>query len=168
MARIEKSRRYIQDALMILISKNNYDDISINDIVSKAGVSRMTFYRQFKDKSEIIKCIITEKTNEFIKSINPESSPREQIVKAFDNLIEGKDFAKKILDVGLYSLIKDSFDKIIGIPNNDYTSYFVSGGIANIYYYYLINDDEETAEELADMLLRVIDVEQYKKVIHFI
>ena len=46
-------REYIFSAFYHLLKKNNYDDISVCDITTKAGVSRMSFYRNFKSKDDL-------------------------------------------------------------------------------------------------------------------
>lgn len=42
------------DALRALMDEKDYADISITDIVSSARVSRMAFYRNYKDKRDIL------------------------------------------------------------------------------------------------------------------
>ena len=50
----EYSRYYIVEALFRLMSANEYDKIKVTDIVAKAGVGRVTFYRYFKKKDNNI------------------------------------------------------------------------------------------------------------------
>ena len=50
----QRSKSWIFDALMILIEKKPYNKITITDITEKAGVSRPTFYRNFKDKDNVV------------------------------------------------------------------------------------------------------------------
>ena len=48
------SRDYIIESFFILMKNKKMDDISIQEICNKAGVSRVTFYRNFKNKFDII------------------------------------------------------------------------------------------------------------------
>ncbi len=48
------SQEIIKDALLVLLKKKNYMDISITDICRQAGISRGTFYAHFKNIREII------------------------------------------------------------------------------------------------------------------
>ena len=52
---IKHSKEYITDALLQLMNNKKYENITITDIANKAGVTRVTFYRNFKDKDDIIK-----------------------------------------------------------------------------------------------------------------
>lgn len=164
MARLEKSRKYICDAMMMLLKKKKYDDITINDIVNKAGVSRMTFYRQFYDKKEIIRAMIEERTNDYLSRIKGTKVTRESLVLSFEALIASKDFTRRIIEADLYNLSKEQFDKVVGVFIKDgYKAYFISGGIANIYYRYIINNDSYSAEELTDILLEMLNMEDFNK-----
>ena len=73
MARIERSKKYISDAMLSLLKTKSYEEITINDIVDKAGVSRMTFYRQFYDKKSVIKYILDSRTDNFIAKFEPKN-----------------------------------------------------------------------------------------------
>ncbi len=51
----QRSKGYIIDALFMLMKKKKYDTITVTDIAKKAGVTRITFYRNFINKDDIIK-----------------------------------------------------------------------------------------------------------------
>ena len=46
----EYTKHYIALALFKLMEKMDFKDITITEIVKKAGVGRATFYRNFPDK----------------------------------------------------------------------------------------------------------------------
>lgn len=48
------TREYILKSFEKLMETHNYDDISVCDIADKAGVSRMSFYRNFKSKEDLV------------------------------------------------------------------------------------------------------------------
>ncbi|MDR0685515.1 MAG: TetR/AcrR family transcriptional regulator [Spirochaetaceae bacterium] len=51
---VQRTKGWIFEALMILMDEKPYDKITVSDIVEKAGIARQTFYRNFKDKNEVI------------------------------------------------------------------------------------------------------------------
>ncbi len=57
---------YITDALLLLMRKKDYKDISITEICEKAGVTRMSFYRNFESKEDILKKWIAFVTDTFL------------------------------------------------------------------------------------------------------
>ena len=56
-------------ALMILMEKKDFKEISITELTKKAGVSRMAFYRSYNIKEDIIATYIDELFQEYSKEI---------------------------------------------------------------------------------------------------
>jgi AcrR family transcriptional regulator len=59
--RIKYTREWTFEALSKLLAHKSYYDITISEIIKKAGISRATFYRNFSNKDEIV----TTKVNAF-------------------------------------------------------------------------------------------------------
>lgn len=62
------SKHYIVEALFKLMSVYDYDKIKVTDIVAKAGVGRVTFYRYFKKKEDVILYYFEHNTRNFVLS----------------------------------------------------------------------------------------------------
>lgn len=52
--RVRKTRRGLQQAFIRLILQKGYDSISIQDIATEAETARITFYRHYRDKEELL------------------------------------------------------------------------------------------------------------------
>ena len=52
--RIQKSRKLLHQALISLIQEKNYESITVQQILDRAGVGRSTFYMHFRDKDELL------------------------------------------------------------------------------------------------------------------
>ncbi|MBQ7166750.1 MAG: TetR/AcrR family transcriptional regulator [Treponema sp.] len=52
--RVEKTRKAIIDSLSFLMSKKEYQGITVADIIKKANVGRSTFYENFQNKDEVL------------------------------------------------------------------------------------------------------------------
>ncbi|WP_236896826.1 TetR/AcrR family transcriptional regulator [Clostridium beijerinckii] len=63
------TKESIFTALMILMEKKNFKEISITEITKKAGVSRMAFYRNYNIKEDIITTYIDELLKEYSKEV---------------------------------------------------------------------------------------------------
>ncbi len=151
---------YIIGALFNLMKKKKYDEISITEITNKAGVSRVSFYRNFNSKEDIIKKWIENTTDNFLSNsdINyKKDSTKEYLKKLFHHLEKYKEQSLLIYKANLIYLIKDIFEsKLLSVHEkeyNNYKSYFLAGGIFNIYYYWLINGCKESSEEIAEKLV---------------
>ena len=51
---VQRTCSWILEATLLLIDEKPYDKITVSDIVEKAGIARQTFYRNYKDKDEVI------------------------------------------------------------------------------------------------------------------
>jgi len=52
--RVRKSKEALREALLRLIPQKGYDAIRIQDIADEADTARVTFYRHYKDKDELL------------------------------------------------------------------------------------------------------------------
>ena len=49
-----RTRQILIDAVKSLLEKRQFDDITVQNILDEAGVSRKTFYRYFSDKYDLV------------------------------------------------------------------------------------------------------------------
>lgn len=60
----------MDETLIDLLSKKDYEYISIKDICTKAGVNRSTFYLHYETKDDLLKETIKFINNKFYASFN--------------------------------------------------------------------------------------------------
>lgn len=106
---------YITEALFILIHKKNYDEITITDITNKAGVSRISFYRNFESKEDIIRKHLDKVINEY--SFNWDSDS-DQIYQVFNFLKSNKDTIDILYKSGKQYLMVDHLLNSYGYNEN--------------------------------------------------
>ena len=58
----DKKKINILGAIERCMQKFDYDELSINDIVTEADISRGSFYNYFYDKSDAVETLVKEKT----------------------------------------------------------------------------------------------------------
>jgi AcrR family transcriptional regulator len=51
---VKRTRSWVFEALMLLIDEKPYNEISVSDIVKKAGIARQTFYLSYNNKDDVI------------------------------------------------------------------------------------------------------------------
>lgn len=61
----------IRKALLELMSEKAYLDITVTDIIKKAEVARVSFYRNYTGIDEVLDSIVDEKVNEMENRIRP-------------------------------------------------------------------------------------------------
>ena len=52
-ARVRRTRDALGDALVALMQEKDFSDITLQEVLARAGVGRSTFYVHFKDKDDL-------------------------------------------------------------------------------------------------------------------
>ena len=152
--------QYITNSLFELMKVKPYNDISITEITDKAKVNRVSFYRNFTSKEDIIDKWIKSTTQNFLSKSDisyQKDSTIDYFTKLFSHLEKYKTEAMLIYKANLFNLLKDEFDNnLINLHKKEYSnykSYFLAGGIFNVYYFWLINGCIETPHRVAEKLV---------------
>lgn len=96
----EKRKKIIFDALLECLKDKNYENITINDIAKKSGISRGSFYNYFLDKNDAVKTLVALNLAQY-KKIFVECIKEEN-----ENLFVG---ARKSFDI-IKNSLKDSLN----------------------------------------------------------
>lgn len=104
-ARIIRTRRDLSNALIQLLETTDYDEIKVIDICKKAMISKVTFYNNFKNKSELLNHILLEFEEKIKNDI-------EKVAPAFQNQ---KDMILGIVRIAYKNVLKNKviFGKIL-------------------------------------------------------
>ena len=152
--------QYITNTLFELMKVKPYNDISITEITDKAKVNRVSFYRNFTSKEDIIDKWIKSTTQNFLSKSDisyQKDSTLDYFTKLFSHLEKYKTEAMLIYNANLFNLLKNEFDNnLINLHKKEYSnykSYFLAGGIFNVYYFWLINGCKETPYQVAEKLV---------------
>lgn len=150
---------YITEAFLYLLKKKEYKDISITEICKKAGVTRMSFYRNFESKEDIMRKKVREVTDSFLEKSAisyREDTIREYFIKLFTHMERQKELCTALYQADLIYIVKDEFDRVFLESHkreyNDYKSFFLSGGIFNVFLFWFVNGCRESPEEMAKRL----------------
>jgi AcrR family transcriptional regulator len=64
--RILRSRRMLMDALVKLLIKKEFDDISVQEIADEAALNRATFYLHYPDKNALLQAMTGERFRDLL------------------------------------------------------------------------------------------------------
>jgi AcrR family transcriptional regulator len=119
--RIQRTRENLQNALISLLFKRNYDVILVQDILDRANVGRSTFYAHFRDKDELL-LSTTHNLHEMLRqaqsnTLPPSAKPYERIISFSYAMFEhSRDFQplyKSLVQSQAGTLIMQSLRKMI-------------------------------------------------------
>ena len=177
-----KSRKAILLAFEELLTKNNYNNITVQQIIDKADVGRTTFYAHFETKDALLEEMCTELFNH-VFSDHPEAESNHdfslsegdsrKIVthilyhlkengKNISKLITGESsevflryFTEYLNRLVVDCLLKDFQDNKNTIPASFLRNH-VSGTFVNMVQYWIKNGMQESPEDLCGYFFAVI------------
>jgi AcrR family transcriptional regulator len=80
--RVKRTRQYLKQAFIDLISVKDFESITIQEITNQAGVNRATFYSHFKDKYDLLDETIGELFNdEILRWIDSDTEMNEETLR---------------------------------------------------------------------------------------
>lgn len=164
---IEESKTLITNAFFNLLKDEDFESISMSQIAEHAGVSRMTLYRYYSDKSMIIRGYFQGVINELLDHLESlESVSFAQVILERNRLIYHdpkirQAFRHDIVEELLRDVIdegRDRFSKFMPKPKGlaKLVEPFVLGGIANITKTWVKGGMKETPEDLTDEILQLL------------
>lgn len=155
------SKQYISEALIALLQVKEYDKITIQDIVDKAGLSRITYYRNFNNKDEIIIYYLEYNTQDFFKTFDFDINQKEwkkYLKLLFEDLLDEKKqmLTRTLVKAGLTHYIKNEIERVLTAKNYNqkdlYNQLFIAGGIFNVCIEWISNGCQQSPEEMANIL----------------
>ena len=103
-------KKQITAALLDLLKEKPLSDISISELTNKAEIGRVSFYRNYQSKEDILK----EESDRLIKEwgrlyeSNPESAPETLFPSLFDFYRDHRDFYTTLYNAGMSSIMMET------------------------------------------------------------
>ena len=110
-------KKQILTALLDLLKEKPLSDISVSELTSKAEIGRVSFYRNYQNKEDILK----EESNRLIKEwgrlyeSNPESTPESLFPSLFDFYRDHREFYTILYNAGMSSIMMETIISTIQI-----------------------------------------------------
>ena len=150
-----KANDLITNALFELMSNKEYDDITVTDICKASGYTRMSFYRNFKSKEDILNQAFHEKFTSFIT----DTGKKTEISVLFEFYTANKSLIECIYKAGKQQLIIDQLLTILGYSDDSplevqySVSYFAYTFFSFLDVWYK-RGMRETAEQISKIMNR--------------
>lgn len=177
-----KSKLWMEDALLKLMQTENYQEITIQEITDNAGLSRRTFYRNYFSKGEILEGCFYKIWLEY------ESLIRQQIDLTLPNIArifftvmkKHFDFLSLVNRHHLLPLFLSKVDELLPPAFNEvkgenmlfpkesiqYALTFSTGGFMRILIRWLNDSTQKSPEEMAAVVKDLVSICNYPNTIH--
>lgn len=170
--RVRKTRHAMRAALFALLEKQGYDSITIQNIADEAEMARITFYRHYRDKEELLDDCLNYLFEEILQQTEFEDaegvvSPTIPTQVLFEHLSENEKLYKILLSSRggeaalsrlrnyLIKKIVTTFDYVAlknrpGIPDEIIANHLVSAQVG-LGIWWLENDKPYSIEYMIEM-----------------
>ncbi|MDO4338529.1 MAG: TetR/AcrR family transcriptional regulator [Eubacteriales bacterium] len=160
-------KNYISTALLLLMEQNDYQSITVTDIAKKAGVSRMTYYRTYSSKEDILIQYFNSLAHDFMQEIKsrPDITLHQFAVHFLTFFKEHGSLLPTLKKANLLELIFQNFidnlkyfyTELSGnhqlSASENYHLHFNAGGLSFALILWSESGYKETPEQMAQMLL---------------
>ncbi|MDE7095306.1 MAG: TetR/AcrR family transcriptional regulator [Anaeroplasmataceae bacterium] len=148
-------------ALFILLEQKPIADITILELVKKAGVARASFYRNFKTKEDIICYFLNTLLLQYKEKYAADLAHiarYDNVLRTFRYVLTYKDEFRSLFQAKLGQMFLDAINEYI-ITSTDlqhekqlykYPFYSYAGALYNVIYYWITTGCKESPEEITE------------------
>lgn len=150
-------------ALLELLEEKSMDEIKITELTGRAHVARMSFYRNYESKKDIIRQMLFFWLDEYLESHPYDTS----YFASYNNILFSLGFMKEhgkdllsIHNLGMTTLLLETLNEFHEVltgdmPQNDperYQIYLYIGGLYNVAVIWMQSGMTESLEEIANIV----------------
>lgn len=155
---------YIVTAFWALLKQKSCREITVKDIVEKAGVCRASFYRSFFSMEELLEETVERLFFDIYHgSFMTTDNVSQCVEQVFHGVLLHSEELRLLLAQGLFDkvtakLYEKTLSQIreLNVFNNYYQPYFFSGAAALVIYAWAKNDFQENAQEMTAIFMQCL------------
>ena len=152
-------RERITAALFELMAEKPLDAISISELTERAEVARVSFYRNFESREDVLRGHARAATEAFLERVGPDlrhRDPQAFVLAFLRHMYERRAFVALYMKSQRMDIVREEFDRAFGVGCADRRESarraFLAGGLYNLSYRWALADYDPPAEMLADFV----------------
>ena len=113
-----RTQKLLGDAFIMLIHEKAIEDVTVQDVLERAGVGRSTFYLHFRDKNDLLLCqleMFVEMMSNLLSKRGEVSKRVAPVAEMFDHIGAQQKLYRTLREAGrlndFYDLAQDSFTR---------------------------------------------------------
>ena len=165
----EEVREAIIDAFFRLMRKRNNTEITVSDIVREAGVARVSYYRNFSSREDIVNSLIDDVIERYENVVDDSAGTFYcywNVMMAFRMIHDYREYIRDILRYGfvlpLHERLNELHERMDGdIPASSverYRIYAYIGAFTNTALEWVKEGSKESVEEIAQEFCRLVGI----------
>lgn len=158
------TKESIQSALILLMQKKEFSNITVTEIVKKAGVSRTAYYRNYQSKEDVLNNLLSEVVFNIYKPIKNKldiDDEYEDWHSMFRDIVPFANMAKLLfkahfgedIENGIYNMLIAEYTN--PTASEKYIERFWSGAVCSIIKQWVMDDMAVSPEDMAAICCKV-------------
>ena len=160
----EMMKSYIADALLLLMENKAFQDITVSEIVKKAGVNRSTYYRHFETKEDVIIYYLDNLSLELIEWEKRQKLDfKQHLIRMYEHYYNHKKQMMTIYKSGQAQLLLEVLKKYLvsdrhtdKTTKDQYSIAFHIGGTFNQFLLWFSRNMEDSPADMAKYTLSLV------------
>lgn len=165
-------RESITEAMLILMDIKPFTEITISELTEKAGVGRVSFYRNYRSKEEVLVCLLRSEAVKWFESIK-DSDGQDYIESYFERCQGLIGIVKLLRRHHLTYLLMETLQSLMGSKTDEpadsaYKKACLCGCIYGVMTEWIRRDMADSPEEISRVLAIPGEIlEEFLKTIEF-
>lgn len=148
----------ITDSFIELLKEKKIDEITIYELADHAKVGRVSFYRNFADKDDILRYYIDRETSSWLEKSGlnylTAESKQSYVIFLLTHLYQYRDVIDLMMRDGKMHLLEAEFDKrfhaLLSGVSDPWHIAFTVGAFYKLFCYWAQTGYEKTPQEIAE------------------
>ena len=157
-----KVKKKITDALIEILDSKDMNEVTITEIIDRAGVARMSFYRNYDSKESVLSILVDDVLEDYYSEIdwsNGDFYCYENIYNSFVYFERYREYVLNLCRFGfgevLLKKLNEFHERVTGkMPGGNiekYQVYMYMGALINTVLVWLFEENREASEDMAKM-----------------
>jgi AcrR family transcriptional regulator len=108
--RVLRTRDTLGDALVALMREKSFDEITVQDLLDRAGVGRATFYVHYRDKHDLFLSDVEDFFENFSSALNRQGASSKRLLpvqELFAHIRAVRDFYSAVVNAGKMNDVRE-------------------------------------------------------------
>ena len=152
-------RRNLTEALLQLLEEKRLDEITVTELVTRAQVARVSFYRNFDSLDEVLVGAVHQMASEWLEGLSPDywrDDPHEYLLAMLREIYDKRRLVELLIRSDRIDVLRTEFNTAFGVGCPDRRESarraFLAGGLSNLVYRWAVSDFDPSPEALADFV----------------
>lgn len=156
-------RKDITEALFQLMAEKHIDSITVTELVERAGVARVSFYRNFSSMDDVLRQDAQRVTEEWLERLDPklcEQDSRGFVRELLQHALDERDVTELLLKSDRADILRAEFNRAFGVGCEDRKESarraFLAGGFYNLSYRWALAGYDPDPDTMADFVHELV------------